>query len=342
MDDRLPAAVRHLDVAAAGRISTGVLAAQESHLRAEAARGAYVVEAESEQMTDAARDRLAGLLGGGVEVAWSHGAALAFERALRAWPLGRGARVGTVRSDYSANRLALERVAAECGWVLVPLPSDPRGRITDVPAGLDLVTFPQVASQRGTAQPVTDILGAGPPVLLDVAQALGQVEVAAGCAGYVGTSRKWLCGPRGVGFLAVAPGVELAAPPLPSPYDGVRRHDEHEAHIAGRVGFATALAEWTPELLPVVQARAAYARRVLAETPWRVVEPPDEPSGITTLTGGDPVATRARLLELGLLVNAVPASRARDLAGPVLRVSTAGWVTEADLDALADALGSSF
>ena len=54
--------------------------------------------------------------------------------------------------------------------------------------------------------------------------------------------------------------------------------------------------------------------------------------------GADPIATRSALLDRGLLVSAIPVTRAPDLRGPVLRVSTAAWVTEADLDALADAL----
>ena len=67
-------------------------------------------------------------------------------------------------------------------------------------------------------------------------------------------------------------------------------------------------------------------------------EPVDEPTGITTLVGGDPVATRAALLDDGFVTSAVPASRSDDLDGPVLRLSTAPWVTEADVEAVATAL----
>jgi selenocysteine lyase/cysteine desulfurase len=83
-----------------------------------------------------------------------------------------------------------------------------------------------------------------------------------------------------------------------------------------------------------------YAREALSRTPWIPREPVAEPSGITTLVGGDPFATRAALLEQGVLVSAVPAGRSPDLTEPVLRVSTGPWVTEADLDRLADALVS--
>ena len=336
---RLPAEVVHLDAAAAGRPSQEVLAAEVRHLRAEAARGGYVAEAEAAAEVDAGRaalGRLVGLEGG---AAFSDGTGSAFATLLQAWPLEPGARVGTVPSEYGANAKLLQQVAAQRGWSLVHLPVDPLGRVTDVP-DCELVTFPQVASQRGVAQPVQDVLDRGIPLLLDVAQSLGQTEVPASCAAYVGTSRKWLCGPRGVAFTAVDPAwlPRLTTPPTLTPYEDLRRFDTQEAHVAGRVGLAVAVQEWTPEVLPVVHERAAYARSVLADTPWTVVEPVHEPTGITTLTGGDPLATRTALLERGVLVSAVPATRAADLAGPVLRVSTAAWAQEHELDALAAAL----
>ena len=257
----------------------------------------------------------------------------------------RGARIGTVPSEYGANARALRRLAPERGWSLVPLPVDDDGRITAVPDGLDLVTFPQVASQRGTAQPVEEVFASGVPLLLDVAQSLGQTPVPAGCAAYVGTSRKWLCGPRGVGFLAVDPHVQaaLAEPPTLAAalYEGVQRWESQEAHVAGRVGLAVAVQEWEPALLPVVHAVAAHAREVLDGVgDWRVREAVDEPTGITTLVGGDPFATRVALLAQGFVTSAVPTSRSDDLDAPVLRVSTAAWVETGQVDALARALGS--
>jgi pyridoxal 5-phosphate dependent beta-lyase len=340
---RQPCDVVHLDIAACGRTSVGVLEAEVHHLRAEAARGCYVADAEAFVHLDAGRDalgRMVGLTGAGV--AFSDGAGTSFAMLMAAWPLGRGSRVGTVASDYAGNALALQALAQERGWRLVPLPVDDHGRITGLPPALDLVTFPHIASQRGIVQPVSEIAGSGVPLVLDVAQSLGQVEVPVGCAAYVGTSRKWLCGPRGVGFLAVDPLVEpyLATPPHLTAYTDVRRLDTSEAHVAGRAGLAQAVAEHTPDLLPTVLDRARYARRALLRTPWIVREPEAEPSGITTLVGGDPFAARAALLAQGILVTAVPVTRSADLTEPVLRVSTAPWVTEPDLDRLADALVS--
>ena len=343
-DARMPTRAVHLDVAGAGRPSREVLDAEIAHLHREASLGGYVAAELAEEVVDEGRAALGAMVGlGGADVCFLDGAGSAFATLLAAWPLPRGARVGTVPSEYGANARLLRRLAGERGWELVSLPVDDVGRITEVPTGLDLVTFPQVASQRGIAQPVERALAAGVPLLLDVAQSLGQTAVPAGCAAYVGTSRKWLCGPRGVGFAVVAPAVQetLAEPPTLAPAHGtgMRRWESQEAHVAGRVGLSVAAHQLERGLLAVVHERAAQARAVLdGVAGWRVREPVHEPTGITTLVGGDPFATRAGLLEDGFITSAIGVSRSDDLPAPVLRVSTGPWVTAGDVDALARTL----
>jgi pyridoxal 5-phosphate dependent beta-lyase len=347
--NRLPSPRVHLDTAACGRVSTAAFEAELAHLRAEAAEGGYVAE-EGNPLIGAGRQALGEMVGlGGADVAFLENGGAAFAVLLAAWPLVSGARIGTVPSEYGGNAAVLARLAAERGWSLVPLPVDGQGRIAGVPRDLDLVTFPQVPSQRGVAQPVADVLQAGVPVVLDVAQALGQTPVPAGCAAYVGTSRKWLCGPRGVGFAVVDPSwqLRLASPPTLAPalHEGVRRFESSEANVAGRAGLAVAAQEWSPALMRHVQVLAAQARTLLADLPgWQVVEPVDEPTGITTLrsTGtADPFEVRLKLLADGIVTSVVPPSRAADMEGPVLRVSSAAWVTTADLERLAGSIGSS-
>lgn len=343
VDARMPTRSVLLDVAGAGRPSREVLDAEIGHLHREAALGGYVAHDAATEQIDDGRDALAALVGlGGADVAFADGAGTAFATLLAAWPLRRGARIGTVPSEYGANARVLSRTAEERGWELVGLPVDGQGRITGVPEGLDLVTFPQVASQRGIAQPVEDVFATGTPLLLDAAQSLGQTTVPHGCSAYVGTSRKWLCGPRGVGFAVVDPHVRqaLTEPPTlaPTRHTDMRRWEAQEAHVAGWVGLAVAAQQWTPDLLGFIHERARHAREVLGTAGWTVCEPLDEPTGITTLVGGDPFATRAGLLEDGFVTGAVPLARSADLDRPVLRVSTAAWVTDEDLERLAEAL----
>jgi pyridoxal 5-phosphate dependent beta-lyase len=348
VQDRVPTEVTHLDAAACGRVSRAVLDAQTAHLHLEAVVGGYVAEAQAGPVIDGGRDALGAMVSlSGDDVCFSENGGASFQVLLEAWPLKPGARIGVAPSEYGGNARLLRLWATSRGWELVPLPVDPLGRVTDVPAGLELLSLSQVPSQRGVVQPVVDVLAAGVPVILDVAQALGQTEVPPGAAAYVGTSRKWLCGPRGVGFAAIAPSFQdqLTEPPTlnASNFEGVRRYDSAEAHLAGRVGLALAARTWSPALLPVVQAGASAARVLLEGAGgWSVVEPVDEPTGITTLTHptADAVAKRAALLAEGFVVSVVPVHRADDVPQPLLRVSTAAWVTPGDLEALASAMDS--
>ncbi|MBC7375229.1 MAG: aminotransferase class V-fold PLP-dependent enzyme [Frankiales bacterium] len=345
--DRIETGVINLDIAGCGRISRSALAAEVAHLQAEAAVGGYVAMGEAAGVVDAGRSALAAMVGlTGEDLCFLDGAGSAFATLLEAWPLHRGARVGFTPGEYGANARRLRRLGAERGWELVSLAVDAHGRVREVPAGLDLVTFPQVASQRGVLQPVQQVLATGVPLLLDVAQSLGQVPVPAGCAAYVGTSRKWLCGPRGVGFAVVAPEVQASltepATLAPTHGDGMLRWEAQEAHVAGQVGLAVAAQQWSPSVGQAAVTVAAYARQVLdGVAGWRVREDADEPTAITTLGGGDPVATRLALQKAGFVTSAVPVSRADDLDAPVLRVSTGAWVEPAHLDALARELARS-
>ncbi|MCM3922067.1 aminotransferase class V-fold PLP-dependent enzyme [Frankia sp. AiPs1] len=376
----------HLDAAAAGRPSQATLDAQISHLRREGERGAYVAEMEACEVLHSARTALADLLGPGLgpdEVTFHHSASTAFAALLPAWPLSAGARVGVLPSEYGSNMLVLEARAGQAPLELIDLPVDPQGvidldvldragipsRRADRPLALDeldLVVFPHVPSQHGLVQPAVEIgrrcVAAGVPLVLDVAQSLGQIDVSGiHASAYVGTSRKWLCGPRGTGFLAVrgdlAERINVAVPSLysmgrgkdgqPVPLPGLARLSIGEASIASRVGLAQALSELLASDPPRVFARivylASYARRVLdGAGGWRVREWPDSPTGIVTLEpppGVDPVAVRDRLYRHdAILTSAIPVQRSRDLGGPVLRVSAHVYNDPAEFERLAAAL----
>jgi pyridoxal 5-phosphate dependent beta-lyase len=381
--------VTHLDTAAAGVSSDAVVTAQTSYLATEASVGSYIAQFElAAGPLAAGRERLAGLLDPALragDVVFHHSAAAALAALLAAWPLPRGGRVGIVPSDFRSNWLALLARAARDDLELVDLPTLPGGRI-DVDQlargagptaldGLDLVMFPQVPSQRGLVQPAAQVgalcRDAGVPLLLDVAQSLGQVDVTeAGATGgvtaYAGTSRKWLCGPRGVGFVAVRPdfverlGLATASdysaswepdPNAPGgnrllPGPGVDRFQVGEAPVAARLGFAAALAEHADAGPGAVRARihalaAAARRRLDGLAGWRLGEDVDSRCGIVTLRppgGVDPAAVRARLArEHRIVTTAIDHGRARD-AVPVLRVSPPVHATLADLDRLAEAL----
>jgi pyridoxal 5-phosphate dependent beta-lyase len=118
-------------------------------------------------------------------------------------------------------------------------------------------------------------------VLVDVCQSLGHVPSAAGAAAVAGTSRKWLHGPRGVGFVAVDPEwwERLDAPATLHSRTGaaaavradpaIALFEAPEAPVAARVGLATAVGELLEagpdEVMATLAAKGRRLRGLLAE-----------------------------------------------------------------------------
>ena len=348
-----------LDAAGCAAPSVRVLDTTIAHLRREAAIGGYAAEAEARPTLAALRTSLGALVDlPGDLVALAPNATTAFTTLLGAWPLPPEARVGTLASEYGSNRMALDAVAGRRDWRLVDLAADAAGRLDldrfadALRHGLDLVSFPVVASHRGVVQPAADAAAlaraAGVPIILDVAQAAGHVPLAGvGADAYVGTARKWLRGPRGSGWLAATSSVAAAlVPEYPGltglGRSGIARLELGEAAIAAHVGLAAALQELEAATPAAVTGRiaalGATARaRLDGVAGWRVQEPLDEPSGIVTLAhpDRDPVTVARDLLAQGIVMSAIPVTRAvGDLAGPRLRVSLHAYCCPEDLDAL--------
>ncbi|MCZ2813217.1 ergothioneine biosynthesis PLP-dependent enzyme EgtE [Modestobacter sp. VKM Ac-2979] len=358
-----PAGV-HLDHAACSRQSTEVLDAVARHARHEAELGGYVAEQAAEGLLQQGRSVLAGLVGmAAADVAFTESATTAVQTLFSRWRLPAGSRIGVLPGEYFLNEAAIRAA----GFVPTTLPADPMGR-ADV-AGIErmlredppaVVHLTVVASHRGLVQPAAEVSAlcraAGVPLVLDVAQALGQVDCDVAADAAYGTSRKWLAGPRGVGFLVLRPTLSAQLAPVVGPelFDaaGDTRHtywyESHEAHVAGRVGLVVAVGEHLAAGPQRVRARLAALGRATRERldgrgGWQVAEPLDEPTAITTLRAPDGVDVRevvARLrTEHGLLTTAAGRERApRELAGPVLRVSPHLDSTVEQLDLLATAL----
>lgn len=344
---RPPVAGLHLDSAACSRQSYAALDAAARHARHEAEVGGYVAAEAAAPVLDAGRAAFGVLTGlTAADVVFTTGSLHALDLLLGCWPSG-GRTLACLPGEYGPNLAVL----AAHGYERQLLPVDSAGRLAaDDAAGAlaarppDLVHLTAIGSHRGTVQPLAVLARVcrelGVPLVVDAAQALGQIDCAVGADAIYSSSRKWLAGPRGVGALAVAPGLMHR---LQSQRLGLG-----EANIAARVGFSVALGEYLAFGPAAVRARlgelGAASRRVLAEVPgWRVVEPVEEPSAITTLAptaGVDPVAVRALLLaEHRIVTTAAGVERAPlELAGPVLRISPHVDTTVEDLTVFAAAL----
>lgn len=364
---RPPVAGLHLDSAACSRQSFTVLDATAQHARFEAEVGGYVAAEAATPVLDAGRAAFAALSGmPDAEVVFTTGSLHALDLLLGSWPAGPTDRkiLACLPGEYGPN-LA---VMAAHGFDRRPLPALEDGRLAldDAAFALaadppDLVHLTAVASHNGVVQPLPMMAQLcaelGLPLVVDAAQALGQVDCAVGADVTYASSRKWIAGPRGVGFLALRPELlrrlhpRLAAPEWASTNLTVAQQLElGEANIAARLGFSVALGEHLACGPATVRAHLAAlggtSRTVLADVRgWRVVEEVDEPSAITTLApaeGTDPRAVRAWLLaERRILTSYAPVERAPlQLTGPVLRISPHADTTADDLVSFAEALAS--
>ncbi|UQX11204.1 ergothioneine biosynthesis PLP-dependent enzyme EgtE [Candidatus Mycobacterium methanotrophicum] len=357
---RPPATGLHLDSAACSRQSFAVLDAAAAHARREAEVGGYVAAEAAKPVLDAGRATVTGLTGmPDAEVVFTTGSLHALDLLLASWTGGRT--LACLPGEYGPN-LA---VMAAHGFARRPLPTDGEGRVVvdEAAAGLaadppGLIHLTAVASHRGVVQPLHEMARLctelGVPLVVDAAQALGQVDCAAGADATYASSRKWVAGPRGVGVLAIRPSlIEQLRPRLPPPHcvsslSVAQRLEFGEANVAARVGFAVALGEHVASGPAAVRTRLAelgrISRTVLADLRgWRVIESVDEQSAITTLApvdGADPAKIRAWLItQRRILTTSAGTERAPlELTAPVLRISPHLDTTIDDLTTFAEAL----
>jgi pyridoxal 5-phosphate dependent beta-lyase len=352
----------HLDSAACSRQSFAVLDATAAHARFEAEVGGYVAAEAATPVLDAGRAAVAALCGmPDADVVFTTGSLNALDLLLGSWP-AESRTLACLPGEYGPN-LAVMSVH---GFTVRTLPTRDDGRLALDDAAYrldedppDLVHLTPVASHSGVVQPLAmmaQLCGElGLPLVVDAAQALGQVDCAVGADVTYSSSRKWIAGPRGVGVLAVKPDLmERLHPRLPAPewmtapLTVAQQLGFGEANIAARVGFSVAVGEhltYGPEL---VRARLAelggISRTVLADVPgWAVVEEVEELSAITTLApvdGADPRAVREWLLtQRRILTTYAGVERApRELTAPVLRISPHADTTADDLAAFGEAL----
>src|SRR2546429_3746685 len=209
----------HLNNASAGLMPLPVLDAIVGHLNREAKFGAYESADDAEAAVNEAYDNVSKLLGGQPRnVAIVENSTVAFFQALSAFDFKPGDVIVTTRNDYISNQLAYLSLARRHGV-------DVR-RATDLSTGgadpqsvqdllrekrVRLLAVTWVPTNSGLIQPV-EALGqiaeaSGVPYLVDACQAIGQIPIDVRklrCDFLSATARKFLRGPRGIGFLYVS------------------------------------------------------------------------------------------------------------------------------------------
>jgi selenocysteine lyase/cysteine desulfurase len=314
------AQIVHFNNAGAALQPRPVVDTVRGHLEAEALTGGY-------EAADAATDRLAGAYGSLARLVGAVPGEIAItENATRAWDMAfygigfrPGDRVLTSASEYGSNAIAFLHAARDRGIKVEVLPDDEHGQVSleALEATLDddvrLIAVNHVPTHDGLVNPVAEIgrlaRAAGALYLVDACQAVGQLAVDVdeiGCDLLSATGRKFLRGPRGIGFLYVRrTALELIAPTFlddrsaewtgPESYelrDDARRFESYERSPALQLGLGAA-AEYAMAIgLDAIERRvtglAATLRAALAEVPGVTVRDRGaRRSGIVTFTRQD-------------------------------------------------------
>jgi cysteine desulfurase / selenocysteine lyase len=372
--------VTHLNNAGSSLPPDCVTEAQIAHLQLEARYGGYEARERAATAVSRTYDAIAALIGATRdEIAVVENATRAWDMAFYAVPFKPGDRILTAMAEYSSNFVAYLQLARTKGVQIDVVPSDADGQL-DVAAlermmdeRVRLISVTHVPTNGGLVNPAAEI-GAvarrhGALFLLDACQSIGQIPIdvdTLGCDMLSATARKYLRGPRGMGFLYVRKAVIPQLEPVildmhaaewvaPDRYElapDARRFENWESNYAAKIGMGVAvdyaLAWGLPAIAARVQLLAGALRARLADVPGCVVRDLGRVRcGIVTFTlaDHDPEAIKQALANVGINVSVTTTAwtrldmSARGLTGMV-RASVHYFNTEDELDQLCAALKS--
>ena len=262
--------VIHFNNAGAALMPRPVIDATIGHLELESRIGGYEAADAAADRIEAVYDNVARLIHAAPdEVAVVENATRAWDMAFYSVSLRPGDRILTSMAEYASNVISFLQVAERTGARVEVVPNDEQGQLSVealrgmIDDRVRLIAVSHIPTNGGLVQPAEAIgqvaREAGVLYLLDACQSIGQVPVeveAIGCDMLSATSRKYLRGPRGVGFLYVRRAVvERLEPPFldlhaatwvaPDRYEvrrDARRFENWECNVAGKLGMGVAAA----------------------------------------------------------------------------------------------------
>ena len=370
--------VIHFNNAGASLAPRPVLDTVVDHLKLEAAIGAYEAEDRQRSALERVYDSLATLLGAHRdEIAVVENSTRAWDMAFYSLLFRPGDRILTSAAEYASNYIAFLQVAKRTGAVVEPIPNDAAGRLSveALEAMIDprvkLIAITYVPTNGGLVNPARAV-GAvarrsGIPYLLDACQAVGQMPVNVAdldCDMLAATGRKFLRGPRAIGFLYVRRQfLEGLEPPFldmhaakwvaRDRYDmrpDARRFETWEYNVASKLGLGVAVdyaLSWGIEAIwQRAWGLAHMLRRKLEEVPGVTIQDLGlEKCAIVTFTmkGRDPERIKHSLAEKGINVTVTDVNSTRlDMEArgieSMVRASVHYYNTEEEIDRFCAAL----
>ncbi len=259
----------HFDNAGAALMPRCVLETQIEHLKLEAAVGGYEAERQKHAEIEAVYDSAARLINCRAdEIAIVENASVGWMMAFYAIPFECGDRILTAEAEYASNYLAYLQLARNKDVVVETIPSTADGEVCveSLKSMLDdrvkLISVTHIPTNGGLVNPVEEI-GAvakanGILYLVDACQSAGQMPLDVEkiqCDLLSTTGRKFLRGPRGVGFLFVSKRIlDALHPPMIDLFSATwidaehyelradaRRFENWENNYAAKLGLGRAI-----------------------------------------------------------------------------------------------------
>src|SRR5688500_1431594 len=371
----------HLNNAGAAIMPRQVVDAMRDYLLLESAIGGYEAADGMEAEVAQVYDGIAALVGARARNMAIVGSATAgFTQAISTIDFAPGDAIVTTRCDYTSYQIQYLALAERRGVRVLHADDLPEGGVDPDSvrrlvrqAKCRLVSVSWVPTNSGLVQDAAAV-GAvceelGVPYHVDACQAIGQLPIDVGalrCDYLSVTARKFLRGPRGLGFLFVSDraldrgdtpifidmrGARWAAPTEYAPVDSAHRFETWELPFAQVLGLGEAARYATgvgiERARDIAFALAARARRGLSAIPGvRVLDRGKNPCAIVTasITGIDAPSAVAILRERGINTSASLgwyglydfAEKGVDSA---LRLSPHYYNTEEEVDAAIAAIG---
>lgn len=206
----------HFNNAGAALMPTPVIEAVTRHIQLEASLGGYEAAGQQAAGIEQVYGSIGRLLNAAPdEIAVIENATRAWDMAFYSLPLQRGDVLLTSATEYAGNYIPYLQLKQQRGIEIRIIANDEHGQVS-LPAlqtmledeRVALISLPVIATNGGPVQPIEQIgalaRAAGVLYLLDACQGAGQMPLDVqkiGCHMLTATSRKYLRGPRGMGFV---------------------------------------------------------------------------------------------------------------------------------------------
>lgn len=206
------------------------------------------------------------------EIAFVDSSSRAINLIVNAYNIQKDDRILTLSSEFGTTLLALANCANRVGAEVEILPCQLDGTFSfdefekRLQGGVNWVVVSHVSAQGSILNPVEQIgqlaIKYGAHYIVDGCQAAGQVSINVkniNCDAYISSGRKWLCGPRGTGFMYINQKSNLISPLLDVAsstfvFDSgvskieitntAKRFELWERNVASMIGLAQAIENW--------------------------------------------------------------------------------------------------